>query len=77
MSAAGKRGRRDGEEREKGRGLARRGAGRGGGGGISRQTTVGRGMAQVLPVRGGKGKNGKKNKGEKEKKERGEKYPEK
>ena len=59
-STAGKRGKCDGEEREKGRGSAGRGAARGGGGGIFRRTAVGRGAAQVLPVRGGKGRKGKK-----------------
>ena len=72
-SAAGKRGRRDGEEKEKGRGPAGRGAVRGGEEGISRQTAVGRRAAQVLPTRGGKGRKGKKNKGEREKKEKEEK----
>ena len=57
--AAGKRCRRDGEEREKGRGPAGRGAALGGGGGISRRNAVGRGAAQVLPARGGKGRKGK------------------
>ena len=59
-SAVGKRGRRDGEEREKGRGPTERGVARDGEGGISRRTAVGRGAAQVLPARGGKGKKGKK-----------------
>ena len=68
----GKRGRRDEEEREKGRGPAGREAARGGGGGIFRRTAVGRGAAQVLPARGGKGRKGKKIK-EREKNERGEK----
>ena len=59
-SVAGKRGRRDGEEREKGMGPAGRGAAHDGGGGISYRTAVGRGAAQVLPARGGKGRKGKK-----------------
>ena len=59
-SAARKRGRQDGEEREKGRGPAGRGAVRGGRGGISCRTAVGRGAAQVLPARGGNGRKGKK-----------------
>ena len=71
--AVGKRGRRDREEREKGRGPTGRGEARDGGGGISRRTAVRRGAAQVLPARGGRGERGKKNKGDKEKKERGEK----
>ena len=58
--AAGKRGKRDREEREKGRGPTGRGEARGGGGGISRRTAVGRGAAQVLPARGGRGERGKK-----------------
>ena len=57
---------------EKGRGPAGRGAARGGGGGggISRRMAVGRGEAQVLPARGGKGRKGKKIK-ERRKRRRG------
>ena len=72
-SAAGKRGRRDGEEREKGRGPVGRGAVHGGGGGISRRMTVGRGAAQVLPARGGNGRKGKKIKEIRKKRREGKK----
>ena len=71
-SAAEKRGKRDGEDRDKGREPAGRGATRGGGGGISRWTAMGRGAAQILPARGGNGRKGEKIK-ERRKRRRGEK----